>query len=777
MPRALLNHDRALLSHDRKRLVPDICIAAALFIGDLLLLGPWLTTDLSDQPWNNGYIYIAIARMFRDRSSLWNALQYGGAPFHFLYPPMLPTLAGLLRFLSVGRAFHLVSGIGYALAPVCLYILGRQLFRSRLPAIFAALAFAVFPSLFYALPQLRVLGHPYANAPWSYVALVAYDEAPHAFALPFMLLAVAAAWRNRWTLASLFAAAVFLTSWPGLIGLSFPLAGLAVARWRDFGIVRTLACVASVAGAAYGLAAFWMTPAYFVSSRIYNRVVFRHTMLTAPWNRTTWIILAIALVVVMAATWRRVPSQLALVAVWTALSGLVVVSYLVAGNYLLPLPHRYLLEFSAGTALLLATLLSLAPPRSRTIATAVLIAAGAALSFRFVTHAWKFEPKAGDPRTQVGYQVAMWLKDHAGRARVLASGELDSTLSLWTDLAQVGGPGQDPANFLMFAAERQIAFGCDADSERIAELWLRALNAPLLVVHGAASREYFHWYARPNRFDALPVAWDNGAGDRIYHLPNFEPHEAVVVDLGALARLPRIASTADGQFLSDYVQWAAGKRPVAVHWASSGQAAFDVHLGPGEAVLLKVNNDPGWRTAGATIDTDPIGFQLIRASPGPRRVALRFGASWDTWLGRGITLATIILLLAGVSEIWIAAVAVIPAIAAWAVLVSMAPPTAQLAEDAFARLQPPMINLGGIVDNGTSQQPPFQRGQQISIYGSNFGGPGDTVRVWIGDHPTPIEFQSSHLIDLRWPADAPASAPVSVELNGCIGNAFMVSTR
>ena len=83
-----------------------------------------------------------------------------------------------------------------------------------------------------------------------------------------------------------------------------------------------------------------------------------------------------------------------------------------------------------------------------------------------------------------------------GRARVLASGELDSTLSLWTDVAQVGGPGQDPSNFLIFAAERQIAFGCDADSGRVAELWLRALNAPLLVVHGAASREYFHWYAQ-----------------------------------------------------------------------------------------------------------------------------------------------------------------------------------------------------------------------------------------------------------------------------------------
>jgi hypothetical protein len=734
----------------------DAWIAAGLFAGSLVLLGPWLTTDFSNQPWNNGYIYIAIARMFRDRSSMWNALQYGGSPFHFLYPPIFPTLVAALRFLSIGRAFHLVSGIGYALAPVCLYILGRQLFRSRLPAVFGALAYAVFPSVFYALPQVRVLAQPYAHAPWGFVALVAYDEAPHAFALPFMLLAVAAAWRDRWGLASILAGAVFLTSWPGLIGLSFPLAGIAVARWR------ALPNVLGFAGAAYGVAAFWITPSYFVSSQLFNRIVWRHTIVAAPWNRTTWMILAVALAAIGFSFWRRVPSEFALVMVWTALSGLVVVSFMVAGNYLLPLPHRYLLELSAGLALLIAALLSLLPRR----VTFAVIAIGTVFSFRFVTHAWKFEPKADDPRAGVAYQVAMWLKDHAGGDRVMASGELDSTLNLWTDVAQVGGPGQDPSNFLIFAAERQIAFGCSEDSERVAELWLRALNAPLLVVHGPSSREYFHWYARPNRFAALPVAWDNGAGDKVYRLPDFEDHEAVVVDL---ANLPPLTSTAGERFLEAYVNWAAGKRPLAVHWISSGEAAFDVNLRANEAVLLKMNNDPGWRAPRATIESDPIGFQLIRLPPGDQHVALRFGASWDVWLGRAITLVTVILLLARVRVVWIAAVALIPAVTAGAVLVSMTPPTARVAEDAFVRLHPPLINAGGIVN--------VERGQPVSIYGIDLGAPSDAVRVWIGDRPAPVEFKSSNQIVLRWPTDAPASASVSVEVNGCMGNAFTVATR
>jgi hypothetical protein len=754
----------------------DLLIGAALFIGSLRLLGPWLTTDFSDQPWNNGYLYIGIARLFRDHASLWNALQYGGAPFHFLYPPIFPTLVGWLRFLSIGRAFHLLSGIGYALAPVCLYVLARQLFPSRLPALFAALAYAVFPSLAYALPQVRALAQPYAHAPWGFVALVAYDEAPHAFALPLTLLAVAAAWRNRWTLASVLAAAVFLTSWPGMIGLGFALGGIAVARWRDFGTVRALTCVTGMAGAAYGISAYWMTPSYFVASKLFNRIVFRHLMLAAPWTSVTWVILAVAITILFLSTWRKVPSELALVAVWTALSGLVVVSYMLARSYLLPLPHRYLLEFSAALALLMASLLSLAPRRTRAVAAALLIAGGAALSFRFVTHSWKFQPRAEDPRTGVDYQVTLWLKDHARGARVFASGELESTLNLWTDVAQVGGPQQDPSNFLVLAAEREIAFGCGANSARLAELWLRALNAPLLVVHRAASREHFHWYASPDKFAALPVAWDNGAGDRVYRV-TFDAHEAVVVDLATLAQLPPIDSTADEKFLSAYVNWAAGKRPVDVHWISPGEAAFDVHLGAGEAVLLKVNHDSGWRAAGASIENDPIGFQLIRPQQGQRHVELRFGASWDTWLGRAITLATIVLLLARVRMIRIAALAVIPAVAAWAVLVSMTPRSAQLAEDAFDRLQPPLINAGGIVDAITFEQPPLERGHLVSVYGLNFGAPGDTVRVWIGDHPVPLLFQGANQVNLRWPADAPASAAVSVEVNGCVGNAFAVATR
>jgi hypothetical protein len=213
------------------------------------------------------------------------------------------------------------------------------------------------------------------------------------------------------------------------------------------------------------------------------------------------------------------------------------------------------------------------------------------------------------------------------------------------------------------------------------------------------------------------------------------------------------------------VNWAEGKRSVAVRWSSPGKAEFDVNLAANEAVLLKINHDTGWRASGATIVSDPIGFQLIRLAPGEHHVSLRYGASWDTWLGRAITLVTLILILARVKPIWIAIVAVIPSAGAVAYLLSTAPPTVRIAEEAFTRLHPPIINGGGIINSGG----------ELSIYGTDLAGPN--TRVWIGDRASPADFTSPGQVNVRLPRDVPASADIRVEVNGCIGNAFRVPTR
>jgi hypothetical protein len=426
-----------------------------------------------------------------------------------------------------------------------------------------------------------------------------------------------------------------------------------------------------------------------------------------------------------------------------------------------------MLEFNLGLVLLGAGLISFVPSKWQCLLVAVVLLAGGPAAFSFVRHAWKIQPPAADPRNGAAYQVADWLNRNAGGARTFVAGELDGALALWSNVPQVGGSGQDVSNFRIFAADRQVGYGCGADSEHIAELWLQALNVRYLAVHGAASREYFHWIVEPEKFAVMPVAWDNGAGDTIYRVPGFDGHDAVVVDRDEMGRLPPFTSTRDAGFLEAYVRWAAGKRPVNIRWNGADEAAFNENLAPNEAILVKINYDRGWRVRNARTGTDPIGFLLIDG-PGDK---LRFGPAWDVWLGRAITGVMLIgLVLFRGPRLWMAAAALIPALAAYAFLIAPVP----AAEDAFVHLEPPMISPGGIVDGATNRPPPFQRGKVIAAYGLNLGAPADAVRVWAGDRPAEVVYHGPNLVSFRMPADAPARVAVSVEVNGCRGNEFAV---
>jgi uncharacterized protein (TIGR03437 family) len=111
------------------------------------------------------------------------------------------------------------------------------------------------------------------------------------------------------------------------------------------------------------------------------------------------------------------------------------------------------------------------------------------------------------------------------------------------------------------------------------------------------------------------------------------------------------------------------------------------------------------------------------------------------------------------------------------VLASATPATVGVAEQAFARLQPPTINPEGIVDSATNAQPPFQRGRTLAVYGLNFGASTDNVQLLAGDRVAAIEYRGPNQINFKLPPDVPARVPISVVLNGCRGNAFTVATK
>src|SRR5450755_4745213 len=296
----------------RHSILIDCSILASLIILNLLVVLPFLTMDFSSEAWNNDYTYIGMSRMFRDRPWSWNSLQYGGAPFHYLYPPLFHLIVTALPVKSLGRAYHLVSAAGYALVPAAFYIAALQLFRSRRLAAALALVQSFSPTLlYYLLPAFRGFAGNYRHGPWNFIALVASNESAHTLSLALVLLVLAAAWRDRWMVASLCAAAVFLLNWAGIIGLLMVLAAVAIARSRELGYRQAALRATSVAGIGYGLAAFWISPDCIYTTKLLDRVILRNIQPSTPWNAITWIVLGGASVLLALSLWRRLNSAAA----------------------------------------------------------------------------------------------------------------------------------------------------------------------------------------------------------------------------------------------------------------------------------------------------------------------------------------------------------------------------------------------------------------------------------------------------------------------------------
>jgi hypothetical protein len=77
-----------------------------------------------------------------------------------------------------------------------------------------------------------------------------------------------------------------------------------------------------------------------------------------------------------------------------------------------------------------------------------------------------------------------------------------------------------------------------------------------------------------------------------------------------------------------------------------------------------------------------------------------------------------------------------------------------------------MINPGGIVYAGPDKP--------VDVYAVNVG---DNPKVWLGDRQAEVIYHSNQMVKFRLPGDVPENVDVSIENNGCKGNAFTLRTR
>ena len=583
----------------------------------------------------------------------WQPLWYCGTRFDYVYPPALRYgTAAMVRVFALEpvRAYHVYCALFYCLGIAGIYFLARVGGGSRGAAWLAACGGALLAPSLPLLPA-AAWAEGWWRVPQRLGVLLRWGEGPHISALAVIPTALGLAWialrRGRRLAVAAAAAACALvvsTNFYGAASLAmfFPL--LVGSLWITYQDPRIWRRAAAVAALGYGLTAFWLTPSYL-------RVTLDNMKWVArPGNAWSVVILAAAL-----AAWAGLSYKLARgrpERAWTVfLAGsLVVFSLVVMGFFHFGLrimgeASRQIPELDLVLILASAEVVRRVwqlPQRAARTACWILVALAFFTGARYVRHAWSIFPPDPHYQQRVEYQLSGWVARNLPDARVYTSGSVRFWYDAWHDLAEVGG-GSDQGllNGILMAAQWHIMQDRDP---ALATLWLQALGADAVIVHGKASREIYHDFADPGKFAGLlRVLYENGVGDVIYEVPRRAPGLARVVDAQALRALPPVAPEG-GETLRAYVAAVehGPDAPASITWQGTDTLVVHARTSVGEAVVVQVTYDPSWRAyvgaREAPIRKDPLGFMLIEAPPGDQPIRMVFELPFENAAGRVLSL-------------------------------------------------------------------------------------------------------------------------------------------
>jgi hypothetical protein len=192
-------------------------------------------------------------------------------------------------------------------------------------------------------------------------------------------------------------------------------------------------------------------------------------------------------------------------------------------------------------------------------------------------------------------------------------------------------------NPTVIAAQWEILLGPNSN---LSLWWLQVLGADAVLVNGPESKEQYHDFQFPQKFNGkLAVLHDDGAGNIIYQVPRRYPSLARVVDRARFETLPVIPGNGDEPSLTAWVNAVENGPDVVTATEWWGTDALRVHapVQPGQSVFLQVSFDANWRAyvndQRVPIRRNHLGFMTIDAPPGTQEIRLEFPTPFSNKVG------------------------------------------------------------------------------------------------------------------------------------------------
>jgi len=595
----------------------------------------------------------------------WNALWYGGFPFHYVYTPILPYLLALLNFLwpgiSIARWYRIVTALTFALGPVTLYFLVKYLFKRQLIAVAAAFIYSVAPSISYFIPEVNSIAAYFRSAPWRLIVLTVYGEGPHVFGLALIPLAVISFMEalrrprlRNYGAASFAIAAVALVNLVAMYALAMILAVVWLSEAILGDATRKLKSALLCAVSSYGLSAFQYDASFISALLASGRVQPENKIRLPEVPSVLLIIIIIVSIFVFMSIVRFFYGKPRFQFTFLCLLWFSIFFTLPLGWYyyrlnLAPQSFRYIPELDMMSAILFAALFTLAHDkllnrrfessgkamsvylrrkmfRSSLIVIFLILLLGASISFILTTLPSGYQFRVGSPladsdpldMNQTPEKViAIWLASHVKDERVYATGSISFWLNVFSDVGQLrGGADQAGTNPWWADLTYQINKGSDGS---LAVLWLKAFNIRYVVVDYPNATTPYKDYLYPRKFEGLLPERYSYEFFKIFEVPLANSRLVQVVNSTAAANLKPIQDIFDDSNLLPYLAMIEQPADVArsEYWIESAdKIIINVQHSTREcAVLVKMTYDERWRAYldGKEMQVRPVGpsFMLI----------------------------------------------------------------------------------------------------------------------------------------------------------------------
>jgi hypothetical protein len=593
---------------------------------------------------SNEAAFVSIARFFQLHPGDWQWFPWfnGGMPIENAYQPLLPVataLAGSLSGWPLERAFHCTMALAFCCGPVTLFWFVFDWSASLAAAFFAGLIYSLASPAEWVIPILRLHGEGWGSL--RLFNLIRYAEDPHIAALTLLPIALLFLRRGKLLPAVIASSAVVLTNGFGAVDLAIGCLCIALSLRR--GMARLMA----TGLVTWLLISPWLPPSLLL---LMNR---------DQWSAHGYYHGGLAIVAALAAfaaLWfitRPIASAFERFAILLALPMLIIpAGYFLLNMTLVPQASRYQLEFEMAAAILLAALLARIP--RQWLVVAALIAA----SIPLTKSARRFARPMLQPidiAQTIQYKTDRWLNQNLPGSRAMVSGDTEFLYNAISENPQMSG-GHEPTvpdlvnRFAIYEIYTDTAAGDHAAD--VSLIWLKAFGNSAVTIPAEKSRENYHPFTHPHKFDgALPVL-RHEEDDTIFAIPRRSNSLAHVLPRNAVVSREPIHGL-DLDPVRPYVAALEDPAmPVAtLTWQGPSRGTIVTTMKPDQLISVQETYAPGWRaTSGSSeIPVRKDGLGLMVLAPhcnGPCEVDLRFGASAEAWLCRILcTIASLTILI------------------------------------------------------------------------------------------------------------------------------------